>query len=147
VIKKFLIQSWPRIREGLYQVVDGFEPEHLTFTPVEDGWPVGRIILHISSAANYWLHSGILGPENVYQPGESTLDIHPSLEAIKAFLAEEHRRTMALLAKFDETQWDDPVSFPDGYQYPTSWVCDHVLEHEIHHRGELSLVLGLLGRE
>jgi uncharacterized damage-inducible protein DinB len=23
----------------------------------------------------------------------------------------------------------------------------HVVEHEIHHRGELSLILGLLGRE
>jgi uncharacterized damage-inducible protein DinB len=27
------------------------------------------------------------------------------------------------------------------------WIIWHVLEHEIHHRGELSLILGLLGRE
>jgi uncharacterized damage-inducible protein DinB len=26
-------------------------------------------------------------------------------------------------------------------------MLGHILEHEIHHRGELSLILGLLGRE
>jgi uncharacterized damage-inducible protein DinB len=26
-------------------------------------------------------------------------------------------------------------------------MIGHLIEHEIHHRGELSLILGLLGRE
>jgi len=34
--------------------------------------------------------------------------------------------------------------FSDG---ELGWIIWHVLEHEIHHRGELSLILGLLGRE
>ena len=26
-------------------------------------------------------------------------------------------------------------------------MIEHMIDHEIHHRGELSLILGLLGRE
>jgi uncharacterized damage-inducible protein DinB len=38
-----------------------------------------------------------------------------------------------------EAQW--------GETYPLIDMIWHVMEHEIHHRGELSLILGLLGRE
>lgn len=147
VNKQFLLRSWPRIREGLLQVVDGFYPQDLTFTPVEGGWPVGRIILHISSAANYWLHCGILSSINVYHAGESTLVNYPTLESIKSFLAEEHARTLDLIASFNEANWGKPYLFPDGCQYTPSWIFPHVIFHEVHHRGELSLTLGILGRE
>ncbi len=143
----FYLRHWPAVREGLLAVVDAFQPADLTFAPVMGGWNVGRIILHISSAANFWLHSGILHSENFYQPGKSTLDHYPTLWAIKAFLAEEHQRTMELLAGFDEKDWEKQYLYPDGDSYPPSWVFWHVIEHEIHHRGELSLALGLLDRE
>jgi uncharacterized damage-inducible protein DinB len=31
--------------------------------------------------------------------------------------------------------------------FPLYWIIWHVLEHVIHHRGELSLIHSLLGRE
>jgi uncharacterized damage-inducible protein DinB len=128
-------------------VMDGFDPQDLTYTPVEDGWPVGRIILHISSTANYWLHSGILSSINVYRAGESTLANYPTLQSIKSFLSEEHDRTLDLLTSFDMANWERPYPYPDGTQFTTSWIFAHVIIHEIHHRGELSLILGILGRE
>ena len=145
--KAFYLKRWPPIREGLLEIVDAFEPDDLAYQPVEGGWPVGRIILHVSSAANYWLHSGILSPFKGYEPGEATLENYPTLETIKAFLAEEHQRTLGLIESFDDKDWDKRFPYPDGYAYPASWVFWHVLEHEIHHRGELSLIQGILGRE
>lgn len=145
--KGFFLKRWPPIREGLLAVIAAFKPEDLAYQPVEGGWPVGRIILHISSAANYWLHSGILSPINIYRPGENDLEHYPTLEAIGAYLAAEHDRTMSLLRNYAEEAWDQRFTYPDGYAYPASWVFWHVLEHEIHHRGELSLIQGILGRE
>jgi len=34
-----------------------------------------------------------------------------------------------------------------GAQVSLGWIVWHVLEHEIHHRGEVFLMLGLLGIE
>jgi uncharacterized damage-inducible protein DinB len=33
-----------------------------------------------------------------------------------------------------------------GADIPRNWIIRHLLEHEIHHRGELSLLLEILGR-
>ena len=46
-----------------------------------------------------------------------------------------------------ESDLDKVYHTPEGEPYTLSWIIWHVLEHEIHHRGELSLVLGLLGRD
>lgn len=145
--KSFFIRRWPDVREGLLRIVSAFEPDDLKYQPINGGWQVGRIILHISSAANYWLHSGFLSSNVVYRSGKSTLDNYPTIEAIKAFLAEEHERTLTLLRNFDEGDWQKHFQYSDGEAYPPSWVFWHVLEHEIHHRGELSMILGLLDRE
>ena len=34
----------------------------------------------------------------------------------------------------------------EGETFSLQWIIWHVLEHEIHHRGELSFILGTLGR-
>ncbi len=145
--KSFLLKHWAAVREDLLLTLESFEDPDLVFVPVKNGWPVGRIMLHISSAANYWLHSGILSPINVYQQGRAVLENYPTLDAIRRYLEEEHTRTMRLLEEFDLANWEKSYQFPDGYFYKPSWIFWHVLEHEIHHRGELSLILGLLGHE
>lgn len=142
-----LLTRWPSVRLGLLEIVDGFVDKDLSYVPVSGGWSVGRIMLHISSAAEYWLHSGILSTTNTYQAGKARLINYPTIEAIKAYLASEHEMTIALLKNFDVDRWENLYKYPDGYAYTPSWIFWHVLEHEIHHRGELSLILGLLGRE
>ncbi len=144
--KMFFLKRWPDVRNNLLLTLGFFEETDLAFVPVEGGWTVGRIILHISSAANFWLHSGILSPNNVYQPGKAVLRNYPNLVEIRGFLVEEHTRTMELLENFTVEEWEKSYQYPDGYFYQPSWIFWHVLEHEIHHRGELSLILGLLGR-
>jgi uncharacterized damage-inducible protein DinB len=145
--KMFFLKHRPAVRKDLLLTLDGFEESDLAFVPVKGGWTVGRIMLHISSAANYWLHSGVLSPIKVYCKGESTLENYPTLDAIRGYLAEEHNRTIQLLADFDVENWERDYQYPDGFSYKPSWIFWHVLEHEIHHRGELSLILGILGRE
>ena len=145
--KLFLRKQWPKVREDLLLTLSSFEEADLVFVPVEGGWTVGRIMLHISSAAEFWLHSGILSSVNVYRQGEAVLENYPTLDAIRGYLIDEHTRTMELLEGFDIANWEKPYQYPDGYSYKPSWIFWHVLQHEIHHRGELSLILGLLGRE
>jgi uncharacterized damage-inducible protein DinB len=37
------------------------------------------------------------------------------------------------------------VETPWGEKLASDWTILHVLEHEVHHRGEIYLMLGLLG--
>lgn len=58
-----------------------------------------------------------------------------------------HNRTEALLFPGGDAIQSQTVKLPWGLQTTIGWVVWHVLEHEIHHRGEIYLMLGLMGIE
>ncbi len=62
-------------------------------------------------------------------------------------LDKAHQRTLAFLETLDTEDLDETYQTTHGETFRLEWIIWHVLEHEIHHRGELSLALGMLGRE
>jgi hypothetical protein len=53
-----------------------------------------------------------------------------------------------LLNKWDSTDMQHTFPFEaDGYRYDNSrsWITWHILEHDLHHGGEISIVLGMHG--
>lgn len=145
--RELYLKRWPQVREGTLEVIDAFDDEDLAYVPVAGGWNVARIMLHIGGAADYWLHSGRLTGVRTDSGVKRTLENYPTIETIKAYLSDQFTRSIELLESFTPESWTAPVTFEDGYGYPPNWIFWHVIEHEIHHRGELSLVTGILGHE
>jgi uncharacterized damage-inducible protein DinB len=107
---------------------------------------VGEIALHNANAEEGRFRYAVKRELPEWPPAYAFED-HPTLNSIKTLLAEVHARTRAYLTSL---QWEDfkrTFQAPWGEQFTIGWVIWHVVEHEIHHRGELSLILGLLGRE
>ena len=71
---------------------------------------------------------------------------YPTKEKIKEKLTESHSRTEKFLAGLEETDLQKTFD-SDDETFPLYWILWHIIEHEIHHRGELSLILGMLGRK
>jgi uncharacterized damage-inducible protein DinB len=145
--KDFYLKRWPVVRQGTLAVVDTFQDEDLDFVPVRGGWTVATIMCHIAETANFWLHSGAFRALGLKTSGSQVSEDCKTLEEVRAYLADEHRRTMQLLADFNPADWQAEIAIAEDFTPPASWVFWHVLEHEIHHRGELSLITGILGRE
>ena len=99
----------------------------------------------IANAEEGWFRL-IATKERDEWPADYTLDNYPSRDAIKSLLTDVHARTFAYLATLTSDDLDTVVESPWG-QFTLGFIIWHVLEHEIHHRGELSLILGFLGRE
>ena len=80
--------------------------------------------------------------------GRSTLiEDYRNKYVIKAKLSEVHKSTMEYLSILKIDDLENNIDLPGGEQLQLGWIIWHVIEHEIHHRGELSLILGLLGHE
>jgi uncharacterized damage-inducible protein DinB len=62
-------------------------------------------------------------------------------------LSTVHDRTEAWLDTLDASNLNRVIAAPWGAELTLSWIIWHIVEHEVHHRGELSLLLGLLGRQ
>jgi uncharacterized damage-inducible protein DinB len=140
-----IFAHWGQIRADLLATMDKFNQEELSFTPFKGSWPVGQILLHIADCEDNWLHGVVRGdfkPWIFYNFSD-----YPSKSAILEVLDHAHAKTIAFLSELNEKDLNIKYKTPDGEVFSLYWIIWHVLEHEIHHRGELSLIHGLLGRE
>lgn len=143
-VKQFF-SHWDQVRMELLATIDKFGDDELTYSPTKSSWPAGKIMLHIGHAEDHWFRYGI--QREISSSQQYELTAYPTKEAIKASLAEIHDRTEAYLATLSMADLEQEIEMPWNERLKLGWIVWHVLEHEIHHRGELSLMLGLLGRE
>jgi len=140
-----MFAHWEQVRADLLTTIDKFSEEELAYSPYPGCWSIGKTMLHIADCEDYWLHVVVepsLPPDFLYELAD-----YPTKTAIKTKLDQAHQRTLVLLDKLDERNLTDGRQTPRRETFTVGWIIWHVLEHEIHHRGELSMALGLLGRE
>jgi len=143
--KCYLIAHWEAVRQGLVETIDKFEDVDLDYSPFSEGRSVREMILHIANEEQGEFRLGILQDIPDFPPAYPVED-YPTLAPIKALLEAVHAETMAFLGALGEDDLERLVVTPWGPSYRLIEMLGHIVEHEIHHRGELSLVLGMLGR-
>lgn len=140
-----IFYPWEKIHKDLITLVDRFTAEEFNFRPFASSWSVGEIFFHIAETEEFWI--GVVVQKQaeiaINRPVKEKLDVN----AIKARLIDSHNKTQLFIASLKESDLELLIDLPDGTGYRLVDILWHVIEHEIHHRGELSLILGLLGRE
>jgi uncharacterized damage-inducible protein DinB len=142
-----LFAHWRDVRQGLYQALGQLTDEQLAFSPREGLWSLHETVCHIAGTEEGWFRIFVtheLGgwEEAGYKPAD-----YPGVNELKALLAEVHARVEAMYARDGDRLLKLLVTLPWGPQVEQEWITWHVLEHEIHHRGEIYLMLGLMGME
>ena len=140
-----IFSHWEQVRGGLLETIDKFSEQELQEAPFKGSWQIGQIMLHIADCEDNWLH-GVVRHE--FEPWifYDLLD-YPTKAQIIDVLERARQRTLTYLETLQEADLSTKYAISDGTRFSLHWIIWHVLEHEIHHRGELSLALGFLGRE
>jgi uncharacterized damage-inducible protein DinB len=141
-----IAQFWNQIRKGLVDTIEKFTNEDLDFVAYENGYSVRQVILHIAQEEYGEIQYGIIREIDEFPPLYEE-DSYPTIESIKALLAGVHNETLTYLESLADEDLETEIEAQWGETYPLIDMIWHVMEHEIHHRGELSLIHGLLGRE
>ena len=142
-----LFGHWSDVRQGLYQALDMLSTDQLAFMPRQGLWSLHETICHIAGGEDSWFRCYVTREvssweEASYQPAD-----YPTPAALKALLLQVHQRVEAMYASDADARLAQLVTLPWGPTVSHEWVVWHILEHEIHHRGEVYLMLGLLGME
>jgi uncharacterized damage-inducible protein DinB len=135
---------WDQVHNDTLAVIGQFRETELDYISFEGSWTVKQIALHIAHAEEGWFRCIVEKVHEEWPPSFEAIDF-PNGQSITTLLANTHKKTMAYLGthtlddleRVIESRWGD---------FSLQFVIWHVIEHEIHHRGELSLVLGILGR-
>jgi uncharacterized damage-inducible protein DinB len=141
---KELFGHWNEVRSGLLAALDKLTDDQLDFTPRQGLWSLRETVVHIAGTEDGWLrgYTANRWHENPPQAAD-----YPTIASIKVLLAEQHAITAAQFAENADAALAQVCSLPWGAQVTMGWAVWHVLEHEIHHRGEVFLMLGLMGME
>ena len=136
---------WKMVRHGQEQALDGLAEGQLAFVPHKGLWSLGTAACHIANAEDGWFRY-VVARELDEWPSIDEKRYH-TVASIRALLNEIHGYTMAYLQRIDVADLYRTISAPWGAELTLRFIIWHVLEHEIHHRGETYLMLGLLGME
>ena len=144
-----IYENWRNYNDKLRAAVAPLTDEQLRLQPAPGMWPLGQILQHIVSVRAGWF-SGTLqdGDEAMAaymewgqrdSPARSAAELARGLDETWAFIGSRLRRW---------TPEDRAMTFPDEWDgvvsdVSRSWVIYHVLEHDLHHGGEVSLLLGM----
>lgn len=146
-----IYESWRGYQEKLAACIAPLTDAQLTLQPAPHMWPLGQVVQHIIAVRAGWF-SGTLQEDdatmNEYMwwgqresPARSAAELVRGLAETFAFIEGcVQRWTPEECAQTFPDEWEGQV-----YQVSRSWVIYHVLEHDLHHGGEVSLILGMNG--
>jgi uncharacterized damage-inducible protein DinB len=141
-----LIQYWDQIRSALLATIEKFSDNELDNVAFDGGYTVRQIILHIAQEEYGEIHYGIMRRIHEFPPPYEP-EQYSTIPALIALLASVHDETLSYLEKLQDGDLEQEIEAGWGGSFMLMDMLWHVMEHEIHHRGELSLILGMLGRE
>jgi len=137
---------WDKVRRDLLRAVAVLEDEDLDFRPAERyDRTLGDILRHIINLEQGWIHY-VVRRELDEWPSENH-DRLTSVSEIEAEITRTQGDTEAYLATIPMEDFNRIIQVPGDGTPKLGWILWHVIEQQIHHRGELFLCLSLLGKD
>ena len=115
----------------------------LDWAPAPGAFTCGDIVRHLAATERFLFVEIATGGTSRYPGHDKRLAY--GREGVLAYLDSLHEQSMALLETLDDDALDRRVTTPTGAQIPTWRWLQLMTEHEAHHRGQLYLMLRLLG--
>lgn len=161
ILRTTIREGWAKHQDLVLTALRDLTPEQLALRPAPHEWAIWQIAGHMAGSRAYWFHD-VLGEgddalRDLFRVESTTVPGLP-LEDAGWEDDETHPRTASELVDAFERTWamiddrlqrwttdDLAVSFArygHGGMTTRAWVVWHLIEHEGHHGGAISLILG-----
>ncbi len=146
-------RSWEEYQDTLKQAIAPLTPEQLALRAAPGLRSVGEIVAHVISSRVHWF-GDFLGEMRSMPDVEALLawkmrDAPPrTADELVEGLDTSWRFMADLLNRWDSTDMQHTFPFDSNgthYDNSRSWVTWHILQHDLHHGGEISITLGMYG--
>jgi uncharacterized damage-inducible protein DinB len=141
-IESFL-DYYRRLRGRTMKVVACIPPDRIEWAPVEGSFSFGDILRHLGATERYVFTENACRRPGRY-PGHGR-ELAAGHEAVLAFFASTHRESLELLATLSPDDLQQRCETAAGTSIRIWKWLRALAEHEIHHRGQLYLMLRQIG--
>lgn len=125
------------------RVVACIPAEAMEWTPAPGRWTLGDQVRHLAGIERWMYGETVCGRPSRY-PGHAR-DLADGVSAIVDYYDTLHGEARELFAALTPAEWAGKVVTPAGIPITTWKWLRAMVEHEVHHRGQIYFTLGLLG--
>jgi uncharacterized damage-inducible protein DinB len=141
-IQPFL-QYFENVRERTLRVARCIPPDKIEWSCAPGKFTLGDLLRHIAVAERHMFAETIQGrPSRYTSHGKELAD---GREAVLAFLERLHAESREIFARLSDEELQRKCKTPGGAEIPVWKWLRAMVEHEIHHRGQIYIYLGILG--
>ena len=131
-----------KVRQRTMRVVRCIPPERLEWTYREGKFTFGDLARHIATIERYMFAETIAGRPSAYPGcGKELADGH---ENVLRFMEKLHGESVGIFSKLSEADLQRKCTTPEGASITVWKWLRAMVEHEIHHRGQIYLYLALI---
>ena len=156
----FYKQGWENYQQALVETIAPLSSEQLALPIAPHHWSIGMLLAHMIDARVLWFHRWMgEGAPNLSHWDEDEQTVREAASLVVMFEKTWHVISSAM-TRWTSADLEQLFSPPASHQawlqnqgleeepaHTRQWIVWHVMEHEIHHGGELSLALGTYGLE
>jgi len=131
------------IRERTLRVLRAVPPAKLEWRHAPDVFSCGDLARHIAAVERYTFAENVVGRPSRYRGCGP--ELAEGREGVLGFMDQMHRETVEILKGLQPADLVAKGVSPQGVPI-TAWkLLRAMVEHEVHHRGEMYVYLALLG--
>ncbi len=143
------VDGWDNYQRLLTQAIAPLSQSQLALRAAPDLLPIGVLTAHVIAARVYWMHINLgegspeIAPlmqwDKPGEPARSAAELVGGLEATWRLIKDS-------LARWTPAELSETVRVSRGSReraFTRRWVIWHLIEHDLHHGGEISFSLGI----
>jgi len=141
---EFLVY-FEKIRARTERVAALIPEDRIEWTPRDSKFTLGDTVRHIAAIERWMFAENAARRPSRYQG--CGRDLADGRDAVLAYLREMHRQSVAIFSGLSASDFEARCETPGGTSIRVGKWLRSMIEHEVHHRGQLYLLLGMLGVE
>lgn len=131
------------VRERTRRVIDVVPDERFDWAPAAGRWSFADLVRHLGAIERFMFAENVAGRPSRY-PGHGR-ELADGRAAVLARFDAWHEESLAIFAALTPADLARRCTTPAGIEITTWKWLRAMVEHEVHHRGQIYLMLGLLG--
>ena len=137
------LEYFEKVRGRTLRVVKCIPPEHIEWTCAAGKFTLGDLVRHLAAIERYMFVENACNRPSRY-PGHGR-ELADGYQSVLSYLQEMHTESTAVLRTLPDDALQKKCSTPDGAEITVWKWLRAMIEHEIHHRGQIYLYLSMLG--
>ena len=137
------LKHYANVRDRTMRVVRCTPPDRIEWTCRDGEFTIGDLMRHIAAVERYVFAENVQGRPSRY--AGCGRDLADGLDAVLDFMERRHRESLEIFVRLTDEGLTSKGVTPDGHPIAAWKLLRAMVEHEIHHRGQIYVYLGILG--